>query len=252
MNFLMFYIVAIFCAYFQTSVGFLLFDGEKVYLFNVDSEYRLQQKNPIRNVAEKSSALLSVRTKHSELLYSFKGTREKMLQPKNVPPLDIATKDYKQNLEDNALAILTYELRSYRKYLLKTDTPPVMLKKIRLPMGTCNATIVIERRSHLTSLTATASAKNCLISRKFMAALRLGHTSNTVIDDIQNELFIEYSNRERQIKEMKVTSFVDTHVRDTKIHTVRKVAMKYVGAVLGITDWEQALLMTELSKDRRA
>lgn len=193
---------------------------------------------------------MSVRAKDGNLYYSLKGYNERLLQRKILQPIDIATKAYEKNLEDNALATLMYELRAFRKYFLKSDTPELIFKKIRLPMGTCNATIVIERRTHLTTVTASASTKNCLISRKFMTDLREGHTSNTVIDEIQNELNIEYSNTEQQIKELKITSFVDTHVRQTKMHTVRKVALKYVGSVMGVTDWEQKLLMTALSKEK--
>lgn len=184
------------------------------------------------------------------MYYSLKGSQEKQLQRQILRPIDVANKHYQENLEDNALAILMYELRAYRKYFLKSDTPELIYKKLRLPMGTCNATIIVERRTHLTTVTATASTKTCLISRKFMTELRADQTRNTVIDEIQNELNIEYSNKEQQMKELRITSFVDTHVRQTKIHTVRKVALKYVGAVTGVTDWEQQLLMTALSKDR--
>lgn len=193
---------------------------------------------------------MSVRTKDGNLYYSLKGSQEKQLERKSLQPIDVANKDFNENLESNALSILMYELRSYRKFYLKSNIPEKSYKKIRLPMGTCNATIVVERRTHLTTVTVTAATKNCLISRKFMTALRSTQTRNTVIDEIQNELNIEYSNVEQRIKELRITSFVDTHVKQTRIHTVRKVALKYIGAVKGITDWEQKLLMTELSKDR--
>lgn len=202
------------------------------------------------NNAEGTSAFMSVRAKNGELYYSLKGSQERQLQRNRLQPIDIANKNYEKSLEDNALAILMYDFRAYRKYFLKPDPPEMISKKVRLPMGTCNATILVERRTHLTTVTVTASTKQCLVSRKFMMALRASQTTNTVIDEIQNEVNIEYSNMEQQIKEIKITSFVDTHVRQTKIHSVRKVALKYVGAVTGVTDWEQKLLMTSLSKER--
>uniref|UniRef100_A0A336MKI5 CSON001199 protein n=1 Tax=Culicoides sonorensis TaxID=179676 RepID=A0A336MKI5_CULSO len=242
--------LTILIATLQITSAFLNFEGNKVYLFNIDSEYTIQQKNPIRNIADGTSAFMAVRTKDGNLFYSIKGSSEQELHRQNLQPINIANKNYDENLEDNALATLMYDLRPFRKYFTRKDFPEKLYKKIRLPMGTCNATIVIERRTHLTTVTITGSTKVCMISRKFMAELRGTLTQNTVIDEIQNELNIEYSNKEQNIKEIKITSFVDTHVRQTKIHTVRKVALKYVGAVTGIMDWEQKLLMQALSGDR--